>query len=78
MKEYVSKTTPIGRRTMLFKHFDGSSSCKPSGHNCCDKYADLCKCQNDRCDVDLHLPLPPSEILDKKERTVTEQEKEKL
>lgn len=66
MKEYVRESDPTCRRTLFFKYFEGSPLCKPSGHNCCDKCAETCKCNNnERCDVNLHLPVLSENVNEK-------------
>ena len=78
MKEYIKDTSLTCRRTALFRHFDSSPKSKPLGHNCCDKCVKTCKCKDGGCDVNLYLPVPETVCIYKKQRTLTEEEKEKL
>ena len=78
MKEYVRDTSLTCRRIALFQHFGSSPKSKPLGHNCCDKCAKTCKCNDGGCNFNLYLPVPETICIYKEQRTLTEEDKNKL
>lgn len=83
MKEYI-KDKYSCRREALLKPFDGKSDvlAKPTGHNCCDKCTQSCKCRDGyHCDVDVFLPVGTLDQQDEIEdgtRNVTDNQREQL
>ena len=66
------------QKNCIVSDFGSSPKSKPLGHNCCDKCAKTCKCNDGGCNFNLYLPVPETICIYKEQRTLTEEDKKKL